>query len=285
MEDLSLVQLMSNECWAGFLVFFFFRIFPCSSETVRTCVAALKKKKKVDLFFQEMNHSWVFVVYPEVISILQTAVVIGVSLCICMLLSHSVAMCCVDACIVIAPISMRDLFFFFPVTNTFKRTNDFVASKAPASDLNHKFRCTVVDCLKFFRKAKLLHYHMKYFHGIEKSPEPEENPGKRHVQTRGSSASDKASQESLTRKRVSASSPSKHFGFAMYLYHEGLTQKAGVRLVWSSWIPPRLKMTSFQELLHGNYSPPGRNRNIWLLFLPLSLAAWVTLRKSHLRKS
>ncbi|KAB0352717.1 hypothetical protein FD754_017574, partial [Muntiacus muntjak] len=93
------------------------------------------------------------------------------------------------------------------VTNTFKRTNDFVTSKAPASDLNHKFRCTVVDCLKIFRKAKLLHYHMKYFHGIEKSPEPEENPGKRHVQTRGSSASDKASQESLTRKRVSASSP------------------------------------------------------------------------------
>ncbi|KAB1262454.1 PHD finger protein 20 [Camelus dromedarius] len=93
------------------------------------------------------------------------------------------------------------------VTNTFKRTDDFVTSKAPAVDLDHKFRCKVVDCLKFFRKAKLLHYHMKYFHGMEKSPEPEENPGKRHVQTRGSSASDKASQESLTRKRVSASSP------------------------------------------------------------------------------
>ncbi|XP_057559163.1 PHD finger protein 20 isoform X3 [Hippopotamus amphibius kiboko] len=93
------------------------------------------------------------------------------------------------------------------VTNTFKRTDDFVTSKAPAVDLDHKFRCKVVDCLKFFRKAKLLHYHMKYFHGMDKSPEPEENPGKRHVQTRGSSASDKASQESLTRKRVSASSP------------------------------------------------------------------------------
>nr|XP_019588623.1 PREDICTED: PHD finger protein 20 isoform X2 [Rhinolophus sinicus] len=93
------------------------------------------------------------------------------------------------------------------VTNTFKKTDDFVTSKAPAIDLDHKFRCKVVDCLKFFRKAKLLHYHMKYFHGMEKSPEPEENPGKRHVQTRGSSASDKASQESLTRKRVSASSP------------------------------------------------------------------------------
>ncbi|XP_004687287.1 PREDICTED: PHD finger protein 20 isoform X1 [Condylura cristata] len=93
------------------------------------------------------------------------------------------------------------------VTNTFKKTDDFVTSKAPTVDLDHKFRCKIVDCLKFFRKAKLLHYHMKYFHGMEKSPEPEESPGKRHVQTRGSSASDKASQESLTRKRVSASSP------------------------------------------------------------------------------
>ncbi|XP_066240075.1 PHD finger protein 20 isoform X3 [Saccopteryx leptura] len=93
------------------------------------------------------------------------------------------------------------------VTNTLKKTEDFVTSKALTVDLDHKFRCKVVDCLKFFRKAKLLHYHMKYFHGMEKSPEPEESPGKRHVQTRGSSASDKTSQEGLTRKRVSASSP------------------------------------------------------------------------------
>uniref|UniRef100_G3TYW5 PHD finger protein 20 n=1 Tax=Loxodonta africana TaxID=9785 RepID=G3TYW5_LOXAF len=95
------------------------------------------------------------------------------------------------------------------VTNTFKKTGDFVTSKASTVDLDHKFRCKVVDCLKFFRKAKLLHYHMKYFHGMEKSPEPEESPGKRHVQTRGSSASDKASQDSLARKRVSASSPTR----------------------------------------------------------------------------
>ncbi|XP_055977129.1 PHD finger protein 20 isoform X4 [Sorex fumeus] len=95
------------------------------------------------------------------------------------------------------------------VTNTLKKTDDFVTSKTSTVDLDHKFRCKVVDCLKFFRKAKLLHYHMKYFHGMEKSPEPEESTGKRHVQTRGSSssASDKASQENLTRKRVSASSP------------------------------------------------------------------------------
>lgn len=91
-----------------------------------------------------------------------------------------------------------------------------MTSKAPAVDLDHKFRCKVVDCLKFFRKAKLLHYHMKYFHGMEKSPEPEESLGKRHVQTRGSSASERANQESLTRKRVSASSPSKYFHSVLY---------------------------------------------------------------------
>jgi len=92
------------------------------------------------------------------------------------------------------------------VTNTFKKADDFVTCKAPAVDLDHK----------------LLHYHMKYFHGMEKSPEPEESPGKRHVQTRGSSVSDKANQESLTRKRVSASSPSKYFGSVLYLYYRGL---------------------------------------------------------------
>ncbi|XP_051835177.1 PHD finger protein 20 isoform X3 [Antechinus flavipes] len=91
------------------------------------------------------------------------------------------------------------------VTNTFKR-DEFVTSKAPTVDLDHKFRCTFVDCLKFFRKAKLLHYHMKYFHGVEKTPEPEESSVKRHVQTRGSLASEKSSQDGLTRKRITSSS-------------------------------------------------------------------------------
>ncbi|XP_027722844.1 PHD finger protein 20 isoform X1 [Vombatus ursinus] len=91
------------------------------------------------------------------------------------------------------------------VTNTFKR-DEFVTSKAPTVDLDHKFRCTFMDCLKFFRKAKLLHYHMKYFHGVEKTPEPEENSVKRHVQTRSSLASEKSSQDGLTRKRITSSS-------------------------------------------------------------------------------
>ncbi|XP_043837431.1 PHD finger protein 20 isoform X3 [Dromiciops gliroides] len=91
------------------------------------------------------------------------------------------------------------------VTNTFKR-DEFVTSKAPTVDLDHKFRCTFMDCLKFFRKAKLLHYHMKYFHGVEKTPEAEESSVKRHVQTRGSLASEKSSQDGLTRKRITSGS-------------------------------------------------------------------------------
>ena len=197
-----------------------------------------------------MNHSWVFVIYPEVMSILSNS---SGHRCLPLHMHAALSLYCHVLCWCMYCNSANkhegSFFFFFPVTNTLKITNDFVTSKAPASDLNHKFRCTVADCLKFFRKAKLLHYHMKYFHGIEKSPEPEENPGKRHVQTRGSSASDKASQESLTRKRVSASSPSKHFGSAMYLYREGLTQRAGVRLVWSSWIPPNWKWQVFRNCI------------------------------------
>uniref|UniRef100_F7DUG6 PHD finger protein 20 n=1 Tax=Monodelphis domestica TaxID=13616 RepID=F7DUG6_MONDO len=100
---------------------------------------------------------------------------------------------------------LESLFFIFAATNAIKR-DEFVTSKFPTIDLDHKFRCTFVDCLKFFRKAKLLHYHMKYFHGIEKTPEPEENSVKRHVQTRGSLASEKASQDGLTRKRITSSS-------------------------------------------------------------------------------
>lgn len=122
---------------------------------------------------------------------------------------------CADVHSITASTIHGSSLFFFTVPNTLRKTDDFVTLNMPAVDLDHKFRCKVVDCLKFFRKAKLLHYHMKYFHGMEKSPEPEESPGKRHVQTRGSVGPDKASQESLTRKRGSASSPSEYLTFVV----------------------------------------------------------------------
>ncbi|XP_039353636.1 PHD finger protein 20 isoform X1 [Mauremys reevesii] len=91
------------------------------------------------------------------------------------------------------------------VTKTFKRTHDFIASKAATVDQDHKFRCKLLDCSKSFRKAKLLHYHMKYFHGV-KAPEPQQSPVQRNIQTRGFLASEKAKQRSLNRRRTTSGS-------------------------------------------------------------------------------
>ncbi|NXT71299.1 PHF20 protein, partial [Chaetops frenatus] len=92
------------------------------------------------------------------------------------------------------------------VTKPCRRT-DFLASKKAATvDQDHKFRCKFLDCSKSFRKAKLLHYHMKYFHGVEKAAESQQNPVKRNIQTRASLASEKANQERSKRGRATAGS-------------------------------------------------------------------------------
>ncbi|XP_074868208.1 PHD finger protein 20 isoform X1 [Carettochelys insculpta] len=92
------------------------------------------------------------------------------------------------------------------VTKTFKRTDDFIASKSTTVDQDHKFRCKLLDCSKAFRKAKLLHYHMKYFHGVERAPEPQQSALKRNIQTRRSLASEKAKQGTLNRRRTTSGS-------------------------------------------------------------------------------
>nr|XP_021392329.1 PHD finger protein 20 isoform X2 [Lonchura striata domestica] len=92
------------------------------------------------------------------------------------------------------------------VTKPCRRT-DFLASKKAATvDQDHKFRCKFLDCSKSFRKSKLLHYHMKYFHGVEKASESQQNPVKRNIQTRASLASEKANQERSKRGRTTAGS-------------------------------------------------------------------------------
>ncbi|KFV83572.1 PHD finger protein 20 [Struthio camelus australis] len=88
------------------------------------------------------------------------------------------------------------------------RRADFLASKAATVDQDHKFRCKFLDCSKSFRKAKLLHYHMKYFHGVEKAAESQQNPVKRNIQTRSSLASERANQERSKRGRTAAGSMS-----------------------------------------------------------------------------
>ncbi|XP_056293780.1 PHD finger protein 20-like isoform X2 [Pseudoliparis swirei] len=53
-------------------------------------------------------------------------------------------------------------------------------------NLDHNpFKCSAPGCTKSFRKAKLLHYHMKYYHGEEQPAEGERSPT-RSVQTRAS---------------------------------------------------------------------------------------------------
>ncbi|KAF3855874.1 hypothetical protein F7725_016597 [Dissostichus mawsoni] len=53
-------------------------------------------------------------------------------------------------------------------------------------NLDHNpFKCSAPGCTKSFRKAKLLHYHMKYYHGEEQPLEGESSPT-RSIQTRAS---------------------------------------------------------------------------------------------------
>ncbi|NXV23744.1 PHF20 protein, partial [Cepphus grylle] len=90
------------------------------------------------------------------------------------------------------------------VTKPCRRANFLASKKAATVDQDHKFRCKFLDCSKSFRKAKLLHYHMKYFHGVEKAAEPQQNLVKRNIQTRASLASEKANQERSKRGRTTA---------------------------------------------------------------------------------
>ncbi|KAM9409869.1 PHD finger protein 20 isoform 2-T2 [Pholidichthys leucotaenia] len=74
-------------------------------------------------------------------------------------------------------------------------------------NLDHNpFKCSASGCTKSFRKAKLLHYHMKYYHGEEQPPEGERSPT-RNVQTRASEKRSTAVSLDGTKRRrtVSAS--------------------------------------------------------------------------------
>ncbi|MBN3304054.1 PHF20 protein, partial [Amia calva] len=95
-----------------------------------------------------------------------------------------------------------------PNPNKFSREPLYTAIKqsptALAIDLDHNtFKCKVPDCLKSFRKAKLLHYHMKYYHGVDKTSEGEQSP-KRSIQTRASEK--QAALENPKRRRTISAS-------------------------------------------------------------------------------
>ncbi|XP_056461752.1 PHD finger protein 20 isoform X1 [Gadus chalcogrammus] len=67
-------------------------------------------------------------------------------------------------------------------------------------NLDHNpFKCSSPGCTKSFRKAKLLHYHMKYYHGEDQPMEEDVSPT-RSVQTRGTDKP--AAPESPKRRRT-----------------------------------------------------------------------------------
>uniref|UniRef100_A0A3P9LEL2 PHD finger protein 20, a n=1 Tax=Oryzias latipes TaxID=8090 RepID=A0A3P9LEL2_ORYLA len=94
-------------------------------------------------------------------------------------------------------------------------------------NLDHNpFKCSAPGCTKSFRKAKLLHYHMKYYHGEEQPMEGKHSPT-RSVQTRASEKHTAAAalDASKRRRTISASMHSTVGGAA----HRGDVKTAGRR--------------------------------------------------------
>ncbi|KAJ8403150.1 hypothetical protein AAFF_G00360660 [Aldrovandia affinis] len=72
-----------------------------------------------------------------------------------------------------------------PIMNTIK-----LEDPTSSHDLDHtKFKCQVSGCSKAFRKAKLLDYHLKYYHNADKEAELEAGSPNRAGRTRTTSAS------------------------------------------------------------------------------------------------
>ncbi|XP_048451484.1 PHD finger protein 20-like protein 1 isoform X2 [Rhincodon typus] len=73
------------------------------------------------------------------------------------------------------------------VTNA-KNAEDPLAPKEPIIELDHnKFKCRFPRCFKAFRKAKLLDYHIKYYHNTEKGSDSETSTLESGMRTRASS--------------------------------------------------------------------------------------------------
>ncbi|XP_058866511.1 PHD finger protein 20-like protein 1 isoform X2 [Acipenser ruthenus] len=76
-----------------------------------------------------------------------------------------------------------------PIINT-KKPEDPSSPKEALIDLDHnKLKCKIPGCSKAFRKAKLLDYHLKYYHSMDKETESETVSPERAVRTRAASAS------------------------------------------------------------------------------------------------
>ncbi|XP_043543824.1 PHD finger protein 20-like protein 1 isoform X3 [Chiloscyllium plagiosum] len=79
------------------------------------------------------------------------------------------------------------------VTNP-KKTEDPLAPKELVIELDHnKFKCRFPRCFKAFRKAKLLDYHIKYYHNTERGSDSETSALESGMRTRASSTNVPAS--------------------------------------------------------------------------------------------
>ncbi|KAI1892787.1 hypothetical protein AGOR_G00137120 [Albula goreensis] len=96
-----------------------------------------------------------------------------------------------------------------PTTNKYSREPLYrvIKNQPPpilSIELDHNpFKCKAPGCLKSFRKAKLLHYHMKYYHETDKTSENDLSPT-RNIQTRASEK--QAALESPKRRRTISAS-------------------------------------------------------------------------------
>ncbi|XP_016375999.1 PHD finger protein 20-like protein 1 isoform X5 [Sinocyclocheilus rhinocerous] len=113
-----------------------------------------------------------------------------------------------------------------PIINT-KKSDDPTAPNETLIDLDHnKFKCKVPGCSKAFRKAKLLDYHLKYYHNTEKEMDSEVCSPERVGRTRATSASMPTSTlsdmpDSKRRRTVSTSSSLSSQAFMLQMDSSG----------------------------------------------------------------
>ncbi|XP_016320357.1 PHD finger protein 20-like protein 1 isoform X5 [Sinocyclocheilus anshuiensis] len=113
-----------------------------------------------------------------------------------------------------------------PIINT-KKSDDPTAPNESLIDLDHnKFKCKVPGCSKAFRKAKLLDYHLKYYHNTEKEMDSEVCSPERVGRTRATSASMPTSTlsdmpDNKRRRTVSTSSSLSSHGFMLQMDSSG----------------------------------------------------------------
>nr|XP_055066353.1 PHD finger protein 20-like protein 1 isoform X2 [Misgurnus anguillicaudatus] len=114
-----------------------------------------------------------------------------------------------------------------PIMNNKRSDDPSAASKECLIDLDHnKFKCKVPGCSKAFRKAKLLDYHLKYYHNTEKEMDGEVGSPDRMGRTRATSASMPTSTlseipDNKRRRTVSTSSSLSSQGFMLQMDHAG----------------------------------------------------------------